>query len=103
MPTHLALNQFGLSGLWEITQQYARLSGDHGEIRLHFKAGKLHLVASSDHPVTLEVAIDGKKQSPVTVQPSQLDTLFDSNDYRDHELVLRIPRSGLQAYSFTFG
>ena len=103
MPGRLALNQFGLSGQWEITDQYARLTGDHGEIHLHFKAGKLHMVASSDQPVTLDVSIDGKPQPAVTVQSSQLYTLFDSADYREHSLVLRIPQSGLRAYTFTFG
>jgi len=103
MPGHLALNQFGLSGQWEITDQYARLTGDHGEIQLHFKAGKLHMVASSDQPVTLEILVDGKPQPSVTVQPSQLYTLFDSHDYRDHQLTLRILGAGLHVYTFSFG
>ncbi len=103
LPNRLALNQFGLSGSWEITNQYARLNGDHGEIHLHFKAGKLHMVASSDQPVTLDISIDGKAQPAVTVQASQLYTLFDSNDYRDHVLVLRVAQPGLHAYTFTFG
>jgi thiol-disulfide isomerase/thioredoxin len=103
MPPRLRLNQFGLSGMWEITSQYAQLSGDHGEIQLHFKAGKLHMVASSDQPVTLDISIDGKPQPAVTVQSSQLYTLFDSADYRDHSLVLRISGPGLRAYTFTFG
>jgi thiol-disulfide isomerase/thioredoxin len=102
-PTSLALNQFALSGRWEITKEYARLAGDQGEIHLHFKSGKLHMVASSDQPITLDVTIDGKPQAAVTVQASRLYTLFDSNDYSDHTLVLRIPQAGLHAYTFTFG
>lgn len=103
LPTRLPLNRFGLSGQWEITGEYARLAGDHGEIRLHFKAGKLHMVASSDQPLTLEIVVDGKPQPSVTVQPSRLYTLFDSHDYRDHQLVLRIPAAGLRVYTFSFG
>ena len=103
LPARLPLNRFGLSGQWEITSQYARLAGNHGEIRLHFKAGKLHMVASSDQPVTLEIVVDGKPQPSVTVQPSRLYTLFDSRDYRDHQLVLRIPAAGLHVYTFSFG
>lgn len=103
MPPRLALNQFGLSGLWEIAGEYARLSGDQGEVRLRFKAGKLHVVASSSQPVTLEVSIDGKPQPSITVQASRLYTLFDSSDYREHSLILRIPQPGLQIYTFTFG
>ncbi|MHB1058470.1 MAG: thioredoxin family protein [Rhodanobacter sp.] len=103
MPPRLVLNQFGLSGLWEIAGEYARLSGGQGEVRLRFKAGKLHMVASSNEPVTLEVSVDGKPQPGMTVQASRLYTLFDSRDYREHVLTLRIPRSGLRIYTFTFG
>jgi thiol-disulfide isomerase/thioredoxin len=103
LPTQLPLNRFGLSGQWEISSEYARLTGDHGEIRLHFKAGKLHMVASSEQPVTLEILVDGKPQPAVTVQPSRLYTLFDSRDYSDHQLILRIPAAGLRIYTFSFG
>jgi thiol-disulfide isomerase/thioredoxin len=102
-PGSLALNQFALSGRWEVTKEYARMAGGHGEVHLHFRAGKLHMVASSDQPVTLEITIDGKPQPAVTVQASRLYTLFDSSDYGDHTLVLRIPQAGLYAYTFTFG
>jgi thiol-disulfide isomerase/thioredoxin len=103
MPNRLALNQFGLSGSWEITNQYARLVGDHGEIHLRFKAGKLHMVASSDQPITLDVKIDGKPQPLVTIQGSRLYTLFDSSDYREHSLMLSIRQPGLKLFTFTFG
>jgi thiol-disulfide isomerase/thioredoxin len=103
VPARLALNQFGLSGLWEITGEYARLSGDHGEIQLRFQAGKLHMVASSEQPVTLEVSVDGKPQPSITVQASRLYTLFDSRDYGEHIVTLRIPQPGLRMYTFTFG
>ncbi|CAM1000128.1 Thioredoxin domain-containing protein [Rhodanobacter sp. Root179] len=102
-PARLALDRFALVGRWEITEQYARLAGESGELQLRFNAGKLHIVASADTPVTLEVLIDGKPQPPVTVQTSRLYTLFDSGDYREHTLTLRIPSSGLRAYTFTFG
>jgi hypothetical protein len=59
--------------------------------------------ASADQPITLDISIDGKPQPPVTVQASRLYTLFDSSDYREHSLILRIPQSGLRVYSFTFG
>jgi thiol-disulfide isomerase/thioredoxin len=102
-PARLALDRFALVGRWEITDQYARLVGTQGELQLRFNAGKLHIVTSADAPVTLEVLIDGTPQPPVIVQASRLYTLFDSHDYREHTLTLRIPQAGLRVYTFTFG
>ncbi len=102
-PDTLPLNQYALDGRWRMTAQYAELAAGPGEIRLHFKAGKLHMVASSDQPVSLEITVDGKKQPPVTVHESRLYTLFDSDDYRDHVVTIKIPHAGLRAFTFTFG
>jgi len=102
-PAQLALHRFALVGPWEITRQYARSTGAQSELRLHFKAAKLYVVASADQPAALEVIVDGKPQPPVTVQGSRLYTLFDSHDDREHTLLLRMPPAGLRVYSFTFG
>ncbi|TPG04300.1 thioredoxin family protein [Rhodanobacter glycinis] len=103
IPARLAMNRFALSGVWEISDKYAQLASAHGELQLHFKAGKLHMVASSEQPTPLEIVVDGKLQPTITVQTSRLYTLFDSDDYREHSLTLRIPQAGLQIYTFTFG
>lgn len=102
-PDTLPLNRFALDGRWKITPEFAQFLGQNGEIRLHFKAGKLHMVANSDKPVTLSVTVDGKSQPPVTVHMSQLYTLFDSHDYHDHVVTIKIPKAGLRAFTFTFG
>jgi thiol-disulfide isomerase/thioredoxin len=102
-PARLGLNGYDGEGRWRLSGEYATLVDGHGEIRLHFKAGKLHMVASADAPVTLSVTVDGKPQPAVTVQASQLYTLFDSNDYRDHVVTIVVPKPGLRAFTFTFG
>jgi thiol-disulfide isomerase/thioredoxin len=102
-PSQLALNHFALVGLWEVGRQNVSLARHGGEIRLHFKAGKVHMVASALNPVALEILVDGKPQPAVTVQASKLYTLFDSNDYREHVLTIRIPKAGFHAFTFTFG
>ena len=102
-PARLDLNQFALQGEWRLHGEYAQLTGDHGQIRLHFQSGKLHMVASSPQPVTLSITVDGKRQPDVTVHGSRLYTLFDSNDYRDHVVTIEIPKSGFKAFTFTFG
>lgn len=102
-PETLPLNTYALDGSWRMTAEYAELAGDDGAIRLHFKAGKLHMVAASDQPVTLQISVDGNKQPPVTVQASRLYTLFDSDDYSNHTVTIHIPHAGLRAFTFTFG
>jgi thiol-disulfide isomerase/thioredoxin len=102
-PARLAVHHYALVGQWEITPQYARLVGAHGELQLRFKAAKLYMVASADRATPLEVTVDGKPQPPVAVQGSRLYPLFDSHDDREHLLILRIPQADLRVYSFTFG
>lgn len=102
-PAQLAPNSYALTGLWEIADEYARLAGSQGDLQLRFKAAKLYMVASADKPVTLEITVDGKSETPVTVQGSRLYTLFDSHADRWHLLKLHIPEKGVKIYSFTFG
>jgi thiol-disulfide isomerase/thioredoxin len=102
-PKNLPLNKFALVGDWTIGPEYATLVKDGGAVHLHFESGKVHMVASSTAPVTVSITVDGKAEPPVTIQGSQLYTLFDSTDYGEHELELDIPKAGLNAYTFTFG
>ncbi len=102
-PARLDLNKFALQGSWRLRGEYAELTGDQGQIRLHFKSGKLHMVASSPTPVTLSITVDGKRQPDVRVHDSRLYTLFDSSDYRDHVVTIDIPAGGFKAFTFTFG
>lgn len=102
-PLSLPRDSYALIGRWKVAEEYARTEGTGSELRLRFNAGKLHIVAGADTPITLDIVVDGKPQPPVTVQASRLYTLFHSSDYREHLLILRIPQSGLRVYSFTFG
>jgi hypothetical protein len=102
-PSRLELNKFALVGRWEIGRDNASLVGASGEIRLHFKAKKVHMVASANDPITVEVAVDGKPQPPVTVQASKLYTLFDGDGYKDHVLTIKIPKANFHMITFTFG
>ncbi|MBU6142181.1 thioredoxin family protein [Patescibacteria group bacterium] len=102
-PASLALNTFSLGGTWQFTPENIRLISGTGTIRLKFHAGKVHIVASSNDPAMLTIAVDGKKQPSVTVQNPQLYTLFDSSDYADHEIEITVQGSGFTAFTFTFG
>ncbi|HWA79833.1 MAG TPA: thioredoxin family protein [Acetobacteraceae bacterium] len=102
-PAHLPLNQFALVGTWNLSDEKATLAKDGGSVQLHFHSAKVYMVASSPTPVTLGISVDGKPQKPVTVQQSQLYTLFNSDDYSDHMLTVTVPKAGFQAFTFTFG
>lgn len=98
-----APNHYAFSGLWKITDECAEIVGSQGDVEVRFKATKIYMVANADSPISLEVTIDGKLQSPVTVQGSRLYTLFDGGTDGSHLLKLHIPAKGLQVYSFSFG
>jgi thiol-disulfide isomerase/thioredoxin len=101
-PDDLPLNRFAFSGKWQISTNKAALLTDDGEIRLRFRAPKVNIVAGSRSPQTLSIAVDGKPQPPVTVQASELYSLY-SGVPGEHMLQLKIPKAGLSAFSFSFG
>ncbi len=103
LPAKLGLNTFALGGNWKFDGQKATLTKGPGKIQLKFHSGKAFMVASSDKPITIQTIVDGKPAKTITVQGSQLYTLFDSNDYTDHLLEIQIPDGGFQAFTFTFG
>jgi len=103
LPTSLLLNTFALEGQWQFMQDHAQLTQGPGKIRLNFSSGKLYMVAAADKPIIIKITVDGKAQPDVTVNMSQLYTLFDSTDYSEHLLEIKIPDRGFQAFTFTFG
>ena len=102
IPGDVPLNRFAFSGTWKISDDNATLSTDSGEILLRFHAPKLYLVAGSQSSQTLSITVDGAPQAPVTIQGSQLYTLY-SGAAGEHVIRLTIPKAGLSAFSFTFG
>ncbi len=103
LPQNLALNNFAVEGEWQFGNDHAGLTKGAGKIRLHFSSGKVFMVAASAKPIGLKILVDGKAQPDVTVSMSQLYTLFDSNDYREHTIEIEIPSAGFEAFTFTFG
>mgnify|MGYP001550257143 FL=1 len=99
---NLALNNFAVEGNWKFGEDYAEVTKGTGKIYLHFSSGKLFMVASSEKPVTIKLIVDGKPQPDVTVQMSQLYTLFNSTVYHEHNIEIEVPE-GFKAFTFTFG
>jgi thiol-disulfide isomerase/thioredoxin len=102
VPDSVPLNQFAFAGTWKLSGDNATLSADGGEILLRFNAPKVNLVAGSPLPQTLTITVDGKSQPPVTVQGSQLYSIY-SGTGGEHTLRLTIPKAGFSAFTFTFG
>ena len=105
LPANLSMNNFALSGSWQFTSDHAENTGS-AAIRLRFSSGKVFMVAAAadpNKPITLHITVDGIAQPDVTVSMSQLYTLFNSNDYKDHTIDIQIPDSGFEAFTFTFG
>jgi thiol-disulfide isomerase/thioredoxin len=102
LPQSLKLNEFALQGQWQFDLEKSITAGP-GKIRLHFKSGKIFMVASSKQKQVVKISVDGEQQPDVLIAMSQLYTLFDSTDYSEHVIDIEIPESGFEAFTFTFG
>jgi hypothetical protein len=100
-PPSLPPNRYALQGLWAISGEYVRLAAPDGELRLHFMAGEVHIVASAASPVTLDIQVDGKTEPPVTVRDSGLYTLY-RGPVGPHQLTMRMAQPGICLYTLTF-
>ena len=95
-----------LEGIWEITPEYAELTGESGKIILQYTASKVHIVLQTkdQQEIELQVKLDGQDYSTVTVQESRLYNLIDTKgEYGTHILEIEVSSPGLQAFTFTFG
>ncbi|WP_313179838.1 cytochrome c biogenesis protein CcdA [Stenotrophomonas sp.] len=119
LPASLALNQWGLSGRWTITDEAAQLQQAGGRIAFQFHARDLHLVLAPTQdgtPVRFRVWMDGK---PLPAADAGSDVGADGsgvvNENRLYQLVrqrgtvgphrfeIEFLDAGVQAYAFTFG
>nr|WP_313208571.1 cytochrome c biogenesis protein DipZ [Stenotrophomonas geniculata] len=119
LPATLALNQWGLSGRWTVTDEAAQLQQAGGRIAFQFHARDLHLVlapAQEGKPVRFRVLLDGK---PLPAADAGSDVGADGsgvvNEHRLYQLVrqrgtvgphrfeIEFLDAGVQAYAFTFG
>jgi cytochrome c biogenesis protein CcdA/thiol-disulfide isomerase/thioredoxin len=110
----LALNDFALSGTWQIGGQPATAVANAG-IDVEFQAKHVYLVLSSEgeRPRSVQVLLDGRPiaaaaagsdvhDGRVTVRGQRLYTLVSLAHAGRHRLSLRL-QSGVTGYAFTFG
>lgn len=115
-PISVPEDRFSLSGKWKQSSENVELvDPTGGSLFYHFSAGKVHLVADADKPVSAEIYIDGKiinpdiagadvKNGSVIFSSSRLYTLVDiKSKIETHMLEIRFKDPGFRGYAFTFG
>jgi cytochrome c biogenesis protein CcdA/thiol-disulfide isomerase/thioredoxin len=117
-PPALKLNQWALSGSWNVDPEKAVLSASGGKIEFRFYARDLHLVLGpgvGGKPVRFRVTLDGAAPAAShgadtdssgagTIDGQRLYQLIrQSGDVGEHVLSIEFLDPGVQAYSFTFG
>ena len=117
-PTHLQLNDWGLTGKWLDHRQVAVLRSAQGKIIFRFHARDLHLVLGptvEGKPVHFRVTVDGKapgsnhgvdtdaEGNGVVTEHRLYQLVRQKGTVTDHTFIIEFQDSGVQAFSFTFG
>jgi cytochrome c biogenesis protein CcdA/thiol-disulfide isomerase/thioredoxin len=117
-PAALKLNQWALSGSWNVDPEKAVLRAAGGKIEFRFYARDLHLVLGSGtdgKPVRFRVTLDGA--APAADRGADTDSsgagiidrqrlyqlIRQAGDVGEHVFSIEFLDPGVQAYSFTFG
>jgi thiol-disulfide isomerase/thioredoxin len=117
-PRELSLNQWGLSGHWNIGSRSGVLQSLPGKIVFRFHSRDLHLVlgpSKDGKPVRFRVTLDGAEPGSDSGTDVTADGNGEVREYRLYQLVrqkgsvkdrtfeIEFLDSGVQAFSFTFG
>jgi thiol-disulfide isomerase/thioredoxin len=102
---NLPADSFSFGGTWDITAESA-IAGAKAVLNYHFLAAKVYLVLSppANSKSLVNVYIDGKLSTQLTIDSDRLYTLFDVNGPpEDHVIKLEFLTPGTEAFAFTFG
>ena len=117
-PSRLSLNQWGLSGTWQVGEESALVREAGAKLLLRFHSRDLHLVLAPDqtgHPVSFRLTLDGTPPASDAGSDSAPDGLGVIREPRLYQLIrqngairarhfeIEFLRPGARAYSFTFG
>jgi thiol-disulfide isomerase/thioredoxin len=117
-PATPSLNQWGLSGSWNVGAESAVLQATPGKIVFRFHSRDLHMVlgpAKKGKPVRFKVRLDGTAPGDNRGVDSDPDGAGEVREPRLYQLIRQKGRGedhifeiefldpGLQAFSFTFG
>lgn len=118
-PAQLQLNEWALTGTWNVDDEKAVLTSAPGGIVFRFHARDLHLVlapGAAGKPVRFRVLFDGSEPGPNhgsdidahgngVVREQRLYQLIrqPAGQVQRHTFTILFQDPGVQAYSFTFG
>ena len=117
-PSRLTVNQWGLAGNWNVSDEHAALVASPGKIIFRFHARDLHLVlgpGKNGKPVRFRVTIDGTppgadhggdtdEQGSGVVKEYRLYQLIrQKGKVEDRTFEIEFLDPGVQAFAFTFG
>jgi thiol-disulfide isomerase/thioredoxin len=118
VPARPSLNEWGLSGSWDVGAESAVLQGAPGKITFRFHARDLHMVlgpTKNGKPVRFRVTLDGGAPGDDCGLDSASDGAGEVRDPRLYQLIrqrgqvkdrtfaIEFLDPGIQAFSFTFG
>ncbi len=117
-PSRLTVNQWGLAGNWNVSDEHAVLLAAPGKIIYRFHARDLHLVlgpGKNGQPVRFRVTIDGTPPGPDHGGDTDEQGAGVVKEYRLYQLIrqkgkvedrtfeIEFLDPGVQAFAFTFG
>ena len=117
-PMQLGLNQWGLSGSWNIGAEHATLESTPGKIVFRFHSRDLHMVLSpvkSGTPVRFKVRLNGAAPGDdhgsdsgadgagEVRQPRMYQLIRQNGQIKDATFEIEFLDPGVEAFSFTFG
>ena len=111
------LDQWALSGIWQLSKESAVLQSAGGTINYHYRGRDLHLVlgAHNGKPIYFKVTLDGK--APGSNHGSDIDAqgngviyeqrlyqlIRQSGEIKDRIFHIEFFDAGAEAFAFTFG
>jgi cytochrome c biogenesis protein CcdA/thiol-disulfide isomerase/thioredoxin len=102
VPSSISFNKLYLGGTWNMTSEYAE-SKSAGSIVFNYEAKNVYITAGSVQGVEVEIYKDDVLVKKVMIKDETLYQLIGDAEYGKHTLRIVIPKTGLQAFTFTFG
>ena len=118
VPSQLNLNTLYLSGDWNIAPEFAQSNSLNAGITYKYIGGNVFFISEADSETIVEVLRDGKPlgteagadiiktaygKTVVKVKEARLYKIIQGNQSETHTLEFIIQKSGLKAFTFTFG
>lgn len=102
LPKNILLNKLYFDGSWNITSEYAE-NTKPGSIVFKYDAKDIYITTGSEKTIEAEIYLDGKFVKKLMIKDEGLYTLIEGSDRGQHTVEIRVPKSELKVFTFTFG